>query len=96
MYTKNYREDENAERFGVPPDYSGNAIPARRERTDCPPHDDLPPPISPPAPPPPSKGGILDRFSSEDILIFGAVALLVFGNGDDILSLGLLLALILL
>ena len=104
MYAKNYSGDDISERFGVPPDYGGSAIQPGRDGfgisggtipPPCPerPHDGcgcIPPP------PPPSHGGLLDRFSSEDLLIFGAAAFLVFGNGDDIICLGLLLALILL
>ncbi len=57
-----------------------------------------PPPYQPPPPPPPSphqRSGLLDRFSSEDLIIFGAAAMLVFRDQDDLLSLGILLLIIL-
>ena len=104
MYAKNYSGDDISERFGVPPDYGGYAIPTRRDNFGAPDGMPPPPPPCPERPPdrcvppqlPPPHGGLLDRFSSEDLLIFGAAAFLVFGNGDDIICLGLLLALILL
>lgn len=64
-----------------------------------PPHQPPPPPpYQPPPPPPPPplrRPGLLDRFSSEDLIIFGAAALLVFRDQDDLLSLGILLLIIL-
>ena len=55
------------------------------------------PPYPPPPPPPPCRrSGLMDRFSSEDMIIFGAAALIVFGDQDDILSIAILILAILL
>lgn len=90
MYSKNFIGDSGDIR--VPPDYSGNAVtreplpPPKDGMCGCPP---------PPPPPLPIKPGFFDKISTEDLLIFGAAALLVFRDDDDMLSLGLLLMLIL-
>lgn len=55
----------------------------------------MPPPPPPPPPPPCRRPGLMDRFSSEDMIIFGAAALIVFGDQDDLLSLGILMLVIL-
>lgn len=91
MYSKNCIGDSGDIR--VPPDYSGNAV--MRDVPLPPPHSDGTCGCPPPPPPLPIKPGLLDRISTEDLLIFGAAALLVFRDDDDLLSLGLLLMLIL-
>lgn len=89
MYSKNYTGAGGDIR--VPPDYSGSAV--LRDPPPPPPQNDGP--CGPVPPPPPARPGIFDAISVEDLLIFGAAAMLVFREGDDLLSLGLLLMLIL-
>jgi|GEM_PF-4334198 len=85
-------EDES-ERFRHDPSYQ--PPPPFQPGPPPPPPPPYQPPPPPPPPPPHRLSGLLDRFSSEDLLIYGAAALLVFRDQDDLLSLGILLLIIL-
>ena len=95
MYSPNRQAPDDGDRINIPPDYSGNAMLREpiAEPFDNGPHESA----NPLPPPPPRAPGILDRLSTEDLLLYGAAAFLIFRDGDDdLLSLGILLLIILL
>ena len=91
MYIKNF-PPQNKSISAIPPDYGGNAFFGAPDADGCAP----PPQDVHCAPPPPRREtGIFDLFSMEDILLFGAAALLTFRDGSDAVALIILLFVIL-
>ena len=92
MYSKNYM-GEKPENISVPPEYGGTSVgmpfPAPPPEEPCDPH------LPPPSPPIPRKG-LLDFIPSEDLILFGAAALILSRSENDLLSVGLLIMLVLL
>ncbi|MBR0235384.1 MAG: hypothetical protein IJQ37_02895 [Clostridia bacterium] len=95
MYSKNFMGD-SPEKITVPPEYGGTSVGADRFPPPPPPPPPKPDDCRPDRLPAPPKHGLLDGISSEDLLLFGAALLILSRDGDDILSLGLLILLILL